>query len=241
MKKLFFILLVFIGLSLGAQNPFGWNDGSYPLTSYQIKPAENSWYISGDLIYSAFKVDTSFYASGAKWSTSSVGFGMAFKNDNSISIKNGFVIDEPVYWGVWRESSVLQLNLKSSYTADYITYAVFELDSISLDVKDNPYYSLDPVWPTITELKVKKPVTTKALTMAQFMAYKPLMPKYASLDRPEVSETAAVIRVGKYFNSCTIRFGEADVRKGYLLMKIYATPLQNSKSTETFKTYKIYW
>lgn len=171
-----------------------------------------------------------------------MGFAMAFANLHDIPVKTGFGGDEQVYWGVCRKGVISQLKLISTYKGKYDINAVFAMTDEILTVYDNPYYSLNPVWPDITELMVKKPVTTKALTMSQFMDYKPLLPIYhAGGLKPEIVEGGAKLLVSKYFNSCTIRFSKADVEKGYIMIKIHATPLKNSKSEQVFKIYKIYW
>jgi hypothetical protein len=233
---------MFIGLALGAQNPLGYNDGNFPSTNYLIDPADNAWYQKGDSIYSIFKINDEYFASGVKWSKSKMGFAMAFANIHDMPVKTGFGADEQVYWGVCRKGLIYKLNLQNTYPGKYDTNAVFAITDEILIVHDNPYYSLNPIWPDITELRVKKPVTTKDLTMSQFMAYQPLMPKYhAGGLKPEIVEGDVTLKVNKYFNSCTLRFTKAAVEKGYIFLKIVATPLKNSTSDQVSKTYKIYW
>lgn len=225
------------------KNSLAWNNGNFPIINYLIDKKDNAWYRTLDNIYSMFKIDDKFYVSGIKWSKSTMGFAMAFGNDDSVPVKNGFESGEQIYWGVLKEDGVHELTLVSTYQGILDINAIFELTDNILDVNDNPYYSLDMVWPRITELKVNKPVTNKALTMSQFIAYKPLMPQYHGGGlTPEIVEGKVTLKVvPKYFNSCTIRFTKEAVDKGYILLKIKANPLPNSNSTITEKTYKIYW
>lgn len=242
-------------------NPIGWSDGNFPIVLLNVFKAENIWLNDGDLIYSAFKVDGKYYASGVKEAANGMCFIMAFGNvgsnkvqlseadyisingfDDRIPVKVGFDANEPIYWALLREGVIYQLDLISESVGNYGKQAKFEVTNNVIEILDNPYYSLNPVWPEITELKVKVPTTTKALTFSQFMSFRTLMPKWTNgYFVPEIVEGSAKLRVNKYFNACTIRFTKTDVEKGFILLKIKATTLKNSYSENTSKTYKIYW
>ena len=232
-----------------AQNPEGWNDGNLPLTLYKIDSKQNGWLQKGDSIYSAFEIEKQLYASGVKWSKNAIAFGMAFHNDKSVPVKNGFEVGEKIYWGVCRNGKIWELELQNTFEKNGDVYAIFQLGERPLIILDNPYYSLDPVWPEITELRINEPTTTKALKFYQFMpGFSALTPKWTTGSFfPEISETNAVLRFSKgrngiiFLNACEIRFRKADVEKGYFMLKIHATPLKNSQSKQFFKTYKIYW
>jgi hypothetical protein len=228
--------------STGQQNPAAWNDGNFPAVLYLIEGNSNPWLQKNDSIYSAFAIDGVLYASGVKWSRNLTGFGMAFWNTNEMPVKTGLVSDEPIYWGVCRDGVIWELELQSKSGRVGNTYAIFRLGDKRLEIKDNPYYSLDPVWPDVSELRIETPATNKALKFPAFMDYRDILPKFTSgYFVPEIIEGNGKLTKSKYFNSCSYRFTSQDLERGFITLKIHATPLKNSASEQVFKTYKIYW
>lgn len=216
---------------------------------YIIEGKVNPWLQKGDSIYSAFEIDGQLYASGVKWSQNLTAFAMAFWATNDITVKTGISAGDAIYWGVCRNGIIWELVLISKEGRGGNTYATFQLGDQKLEINDNPYYSLNPVWPEITEFRIDEPTTAKALKIYQLMpGFSALTPKFTTGSfLPEISETNAVLRISKgrngiiFLNSCSIRFRNEDVEKGYFMLKINATPLKNSQSEQFFKTYKIYW
>lgn len=223
-------------------NPLAWCDGNFPSTLYLIDKADNPWYMKGDSIYSAFKINDEYYASGVKWSKSSMGFAMAFANVHGMPVKVGFGTDEQVYWGVCRKGVIYQLSLQSTYPGKYDTNAVFEITDIVLAVQDNPYYSLNPLWTDVTDFKIKPPIAGKWIYFRDVLAYKPMTPKYVEGScKLEICEGTATIKYGKMFNETKIKFTTADIERGYICVVIRAVPLKNSTSTKTYQEFKLYW
>ncbi len=234
--------------STTVNRPLCYNNGNFPMKNYIINPVDNSWYKTGDEVYSMFKIGDDYYANAMKYSKSTMGFAMAFANDNTVPVKNGFLEDETVYWGVLRDGGMTELKLDSTYLGQCDINAIFAETDHVLDVKDNLYYSLNPEWPEITELKITTPLITKSMTFAQLIPYKKLTPKWTTgYFTPELSETKAVLKLSKnkqlqvYLNACSIRFSKADVAQGYFILKLKTDVLANSNSKDTERKYKIYW
>jgi len=224
------------------ENPLGWNEGNFPSTLYLIDPADNDWYTKGDSIYSMFKINDEYYASGVKWSKSSMGFAMAFANVHGMPVKVGFGTDEQVYWGVCRKGIIYQLSLQTTYKGKYDTNAVFAMTDEVLTVLDNPYYSLNPVWPDVTDFKIKPPTAGKWVYFRDIISYKNMLPKYIECTtKLTVCDGCALVKYGKYFNETKLKFSDADIAKGYISITIFAQPLKNSNSKQTSKTYKLSW
>lgn len=222
--------------------PLFWNNGEFPAVLYLIEKKTNDWLKVTDVICSAYEFEGKLYASGAKTSKNTTAFGMAFWNDTNIPVKSGLNVGDVPVWAVYREGEMYQLDLVNTTVRNNSTYAKFELTTKPIEILDNLYYSIDPVWPEITALETERPTTAKALTFSQFMDYKPLLPKFTTGNFvPEIVEGDAKLRLSKYFNACTIRFNEAGVANGYILLKVNAKPLQNSQSKDNSRTYKIYW
>lgn len=240
--------MLIISITVTAQNPLTWNNGSFPIKNYIINPVDNAWYQTGDSIYSIYKIGDYYYANAVKWSKSSMGFAMAFANDSGVPLKNGFIEGDVIYWGVCRDGNITEIKLISTYAGQYDVNSIFAETEHALDVKDNLYYSLNPIWPTITELKIAVPGTSKAIPFSKLMPYSELTPKWTTgYFTPEISGTDAILKLSKnkiglvFLNSCTIRFKKADVDRGYFYLKIKATVLANSRSSDTERVYKIYW
>lgn len=251
MKNVALVFMLMISsLLMSAQNPLGWNEGNFPIKNYLINKTdtENTWYEKGDSIYSIFKMDNAYYANGVKWSKSSKGFAMAFANAGDVPVKNGFFPDDTIYWGRCRNGIITQINLIKVYKGELGEYAIFAETERILTVLDNPYYSLDPIWPVLLELKIEVPTYKKAMTFAQLMPYGKLTPKWTTgWFTPVISETKAKLTLAKgkngivFLNQCTIRFSKDDVAQRYFYLTIKATPLPNSTSPYKEQTYKIHW
>lgn len=238
-------MLMIVSVFAVAQNPWPWNNGNFPMKLYKINPVDNKdWYQTGDSIYSIYKIGDVYYANAVKWSKSSVGFAMAFANDDDIPVKNGFTKSDSIYWGRCRGGVITQLKT-ISFSGEYATFVPLGV----ITVKDNLYYSMKPIWPEITEFLIDKPITSKALKFYQFMpGYSKLTPQWTTgYFTPELSETTAKLTLSKgrngiiFLNACTVRFSKQDVAKGYFYLTIKAEPLKNSDSNYKSKKYKIYW
>jgi hypothetical protein len=111
-----------------------------------------------------------------------------------------------------------------------------------MEILDNPYWSLNPIWPDIDELKVSIPVANTYIPFGYFFTYDKLTPSQTpGWFTPEIVEGDAKLRVSKYFGSCSIRLSTTDVLRGYIKMKISAQLFPNSTSEQSSKIYKIYW
>lgn len=245
------LMFMFSLLLTSAQNPLPWSNGNFPIKNYLIDPGKNSsWYAQGDSIYSIFKVNEKYYASGVKWSKSSMGFAMAFANDGEVPtlVQNGFLPDDVIYWGRCRKGVITQINLISTYKGKLGECAVFAETEHILTVEDNPYYSLDPIWPVLTDLKIEVPTYKKAMTFTQLMDLNKITPKWTEgWYTPELSGTNAKLKLAKnrdgkiFLNACTIRFSKDDVAQRYFFLKIIANPLPNSTSPYKEQVYRIHW
>lgn len=251
------------------EKPLPWNDGNFPSTIFYVHKNDNPWMVNGQTVFSMFKVDGQFYASGEKEIGDNQCFAMAFHNTGSDTpyqlafdvfptglskepIKTGLDFDEPIYWGVWNGQNIKQLILKGTYTSRAGEAAIFELTDVVMDVLDNPYWSLDPIWPVDTTLKIKPP-TTKQTFRLYNLADKGndgrlFYPKYLLKLQWQVVEGTTTVKNSYnkskdvyYLNDAGFRFSQADINKGYILVKLYGTPHPNSMSTDTSKIYKIYW
>jgi len=251
MKRLVFILMMFIGFALSAQNPLPWSSGNFPIEHYLINKTdvENTWYEKGDSIYSAFEMDDKFYASGVIWSKSSMGFASAFGNDGSVSVKNGFIKGDSIYWGVCKKGVIHQLKRISTYKSQYGTNAIFIPTGDTLQVLDNPYFSLNPIWTDNLNYRIKKPEKLNRDYFLYNLAFtggkdwRLQYPKYLSGLKWEMYYGSSKVTNDKkgFLNQAKFRFTQADVDRGYILLKLTGTPYKNSRSADTSRVYKIYW
>lgn len=251
-------------------NPIGWSDGNFPIVLLNVFKHENIWLQDGDLIYSAFKVDGKYYASGIKEAANGMCFIMAFGNhgtdkiqlseadyitlgiNNKIPVKVGFDNSEPVYWGLCREGVIYQLDLISESNGNYGKQAKFEVTNNVMEILDNPYWSLDPVWPDDVTVKIKPPTTRKAFRLYNLALPYPdgslKYPKYLLKLQWEIVEGTTTVKNSYnksndvyYLNDAQFRFSQADIENGFILVKMKGTTLKNSYSENTSKIYKIYW
>lgn len=260
---------MFIGLALGAQNPLPWSDGNFPSTLINVFKADNvSWLQNGDSIYSAFKVEDKYYASCVKVVSRDMVFLMAFGNtgtgtvqlsdvdsvsivgyDDKIPVKVGFNNKETIYWGVCRDGIIYKLNLISKKVGKYGEEGKFMLTDSIVDILDNPYYSVNPVWPLNINYRIKKPEKLNRDYFLYNLAFtggkdwRLQYPKYLSGLKWEMYYGSSKVTNDKkgFLNQAKFRFTQADVDRGYILLKLTGTPYKNSRSADTSRVYKIYF
>jgi len=212
---------------------------------------DNSWVKSGDYVYSAFQVDGKYYASGkstgAKVSgrpaqLSVIGKAWIDSPEDFPGIKTGFYRDEEIRWISYQNGSEYPLTLVNTYSIGGNICGVATLSMMPMEILDSPYWSLNPIWPSINELKVSIPKENIYIPFPYFFPYNLLTPTQTTgWFTPEVVQGDAKLRVSKYFGSCSIRLSTADVARGFILMKITAQLFVNATSEQVFKIYKIYW
>ena len=270
MKNQLIGLLMLLSIAVAAQKPLTWSNGEFPSTMYYANKADNPWMVDGQSVFSIFKADDKFYASGEKVIGNGQVFAMAFHNTGSDvpfrldfdavviglskeSVKTGLDHKETVYWGVWDGETIKKLNLVSTYTGRAGETAIFNLTDIIMEVHDNPYWSINPVWPSDTTLKIKTPTATNRQFYLYNLAYsgndgRLFYPKYLLKLNWEMVEgdTKVTNSYNKkkdiyFLNQAKFRFTQTDIERGYILVRLKGTPHKNSRSSETSKIYKIYW
>lgn len=251
------------------KKPLVWSDGEFPSTMYHVKKADNPWLRDGDSIFSLFKVGENYYACGEKLIGNNQVFAMAFHNtgsdeiyqvnfDNIVTglskepVKTGFDFNELVYWGVWDGLSIKKLSLKSTYDGRGGITAVFDLTDEDINGLDNPYWSINPIWPTDLTVKILPPTTRQAFRLYNLAVPYPdgrlNYPKYLLRLRWEMAEGTTTVKNSYnklkniyYLNDAQFRFTQADIDRGYIMVKLYGDVHCNSASTDTSRVYKIYW
>jgi hypothetical protein len=290
MKNQLIGLLMLISIGLTAQNPLGWSDGNFPSTLINVFKADNPWLENGDSIYSAFMVDDKYYASAVKVAERNMVFLMAFGNtgtgtvqlsdvdsvsivgyNDKIPVKVGFNNKELIYWGVCRDGIIYKLEMISKKNGKYGVEGKFALmDKIvdgqktylEIEIQDNPYYSLNPVWPENLNYRLKMPDTLQRRALQRdFYLYNMAYPwQLGGKNNPdwqmqypkyvqggslmwEIFDGKSTVKNDKkgFLNQAKFRIAIEDLRRGYMLLKLTATPLPNSKSTDVSRIFKIYW
>lgn len=276
MKRLMMLIaFMFSAAILFPQNPLPWNEGNFPTTMYYLTKADNGWLQSGDSIYSAFKVNDQYYASGVKVSSSTQVFIMAFNNAGTdvvqvsdddyitipgfgqdIPVKTGFDFNEQVYWGVCRDGVIKKLTFVNSYPGPAGTSGIFINSDTLMTILDNPYWSLNPVWPSNLNYRLKMPDTLQRRALQRdFFLYnlayssgadwRMQLPKYlkaGSLKWEMVDGKSKVTNDRKGFlNQAKFRLAIEDLRRGYMMVKLTGVQFPNSDSEDLSRIYRIYF
>ena len=220
--------------------PLSFKSTDFPVSMVILKQTDNPWLENGDYIYSVYQDKGLMFACWDIQYKSKNVIIKAFGNDD-YPVKTGFDKDEAITWGVYSEGCIFKLKL-IEYVWDGLTFGIGTVTDVQLYVNDNRYYSLDPLWPDIGELKITKPLPDKWYQMYELMSYGLIMPKYID-GSPWINITMgeAIIKPHKYFNSTKIKLTKADVARGYLVVTIQAKPLINSNFKSTSKQFRIFW
>lgn len=223
------------------EKPLSFKSTDFPSSMVVLMQRDNGWMQSGDFVYSIYTDDSAYYAC---WDVGFTGKDIIVKafNTDTYPVKTGLSPGEVPVWGFYRINKMCLLKM-STYKSDGLLFGRASPTGEYIEVADNKYYSLDPVWPDITELKIKPPIAAgRFIPIYNLIAYRPLMPLYVDgVCRLEICEGSATVRQGKFFNDTQIKFTAADIARGYIRVIIRAKALANSTSTNTYREYKIYW
>lgn len=224
-----------------------YSGGEYPLDMVILKKTDNPWLKAWDTIYSIYEIDGIYYASWGVTLKNGVNvIAKVFKDTGELPVKTGISVGQEVMWCVERDGVVYLLNITEMYSDGGIHCGKFSMSNITIELKDNPYYSLSPVWPDNTSLRIKIPQPNKAFTLYQLQFtegndYRLQMPKFIENLQWIKIGGDVVINTNKYLNSFLFKFSNFDIANGSINVKMQGTALKNSSSSDTSRIYNIYW
>jgi len=259
MKKIFLILTIILAsFSMQAvdEKPLSFKSTDFPTNIIIMYQEENTWLKKGDAIYAVYQDEGLYYADfdvtyldknngyykGEKAKSVII---KSFSSDPEFQVKTGFYNDEQIIWALWRNNLMTVFTL-STYSSQGLIFGVGTLTNTIIQVYDNLYYSIDPLWPPAEQmiLNIYPPVTKRNIVFYQLKkADNKLVkyPLYLENMRWELYEGFGKVTTRALLNNTLFYFTDADIRRGYIKVKLIGTTLKNSASEDTFRIYTIAW
>ena len=197
----------------------------------------------GDLIVSAFMHEGNYYACWeAKVASngSCIGKGLG---DSELPAKTGFAEGETVYYFIYRNGEYLDVYLLASYQKNSITLWQAEIGDQPIQVFDNPYYSLDPVWPDIdfTVTPYEQIPTSKYADrhLWNYIQWSKYFPQHVQNTTVTLLSGKGKFYPSKYTNTLGYWFKDQTEKEVKFLIK--CTPLKNSRSADNERVLILKW
>ena len=219
--------------------PVGYVSSEFPTSIIILKQTDNPWLMKGDELFSAYQDSGNYYAIKSDVFSSDNMIIKAFPNDK-LPVKTGLSGGESPVWAVWRDNKMNLLTI-TTRQEEGLTFGKAVISENTITILDNKYYSLDPVWPEVSQLETAPPKAHKYYFFYEVTLYRSLMPLYCSDVKLEIAEGDAVLKYGKYFNETSIKISPSDIARGHIDIIIRGKALKNSKSTDTFRKYRLFW
>lgn len=246
MKKLAVVMMVMLmTLTLSAQ--LTWR--GYTEFPVDIRIVERGVMITGaqngDTIYSYFTVNGINYASW--YGICSLRDGTIAKalGDSDLSVRTGFLQDEEVSYAVKTGGVHKKVIWTGTYEKSEQTLWLAYLSEEVVQIEDNPYYSLSPVWPAFdAEIYPYAQVPTTAYRdrfLYKYIQWNKYLPQNISGWTIQLVEGTGRLTVAKSPSQSTYTFTKADMLRRSVTFKIVVTPLQNSASKDTSRTIILKW
>lgn len=198
-----------------------------------------------DEIISYFTIDGINYACfGGICSLTNGTIGKAMA-DSNLPKRTGFLDGEQINYAVYNNGEYKKVVWTNSYEKSGHTLWEGQLGEV-VEIEDNPYYSIDPVWPESDYIASPYSTAPKASAMkvklSKHFKVGEYVPKYYETYTFELVEGDGVIYpYDKVPNNVSYKFTKTDIAREYIKVKIVCTPLKNSGSKDTERILKLQW
>lgn len=202
----------------------------------------------GDQIISYFTVDDINYACHEGVCSLTKGTVGKAMRDSELPKRTGFLPGDQYNYAVYHDGQYRAVVWTENYAKEGHTLWKGYLSDV-VSIQDNPYYSLDPYWPS--DAVVDYTVTPYALPPTTHFAdrylYKYIkwinyLPKYyQSLNLTLLEGTGKLTSNAKNISQSTYHFSKADIDKKQVRFIINCVPLKNSGSKDTQRVITLKW
>jgi hypothetical protein len=207
----------------------------------------------GDEIVSYYPYGGEYFASHKGVCSLTSGTVAKAMQDSDLPIKTGFYPDDEINYAVYQNGKYYKVEWGNYTSRGGNKYYEGSVTRDVVDIKDNLYYSLPPVWPdqihpvfpentyTIHPYG-EKPIlgTMKLFRLIQIQKYLPKFYQPYGNVFSVVEGTGKVI-VTKDISQSSYVFTQADLNRKSITLRITTVPLPNSGSKDTFRDLKLSW
>jgi hypothetical protein len=197
----------------------------------------------GDEIISYFSIEGVNYAGHSGTCSLTKGtIGKAMPNGD-YPVITGFIQGMPFNYAVYHEGQYYKVEWTGSYTKSGHTLWNGKLTD-TVQIKDNPYWSLDPEWPEIDhEVQAYRAPLTGKSNLYLYFPIQRYMPKYYKPYSCKFStiEASGRLTKPKDISRTAYTFTKTDLQRGYITLLLSCEPFVNSTSVDTERAIKLIW
>ena len=243
------VALVFSVLFALAQPPLTHRGGA--AMPGEMAYATFSDFEPGDQILSAYEFEGEFYASWLQPARASTFIIRVMADDSDTPVKTGVSTGEYPFYFLLRDDKLTLLDAERT-KGSWINTIVLSDTRVEIEVHDNLYFTLCPVWPEVYEVTIstipfdinQPPNRWSRIPFFRWLAANQFWPQFIS-DWDIVLVTGdGVLTVparNKTLGACTYRFHPADIERGYIELKVKVVPLANCESDNLTRNVKIFF
>ncbi len=227
MKKTILLLFpLFAAIILTAQ-PLTHRGGS--AMPAEMAYATFSEFQPGDQILGAYELNGEFYASWIQPARAGTFIIRAMADDDDTPLKTGVSAGEdPFYFLVRDDNLTLLESLRTK--GSWMNTIVLTDTRVEIEVHDNLYYSLCPVWTDVDEITLTKTPPLSNLPFFRWFPYNQVQPLYTESIEFELVTGSGRLTPSRTLNHWRYWFRPDDLERGYIELQIKATPLANCES-----------
>lgn len=220
------LLLLMAAINLSAQLTYR---GGSEFPAEQLLVKFQDWQL-GDTIFSAYLFEGQLYAS---WmdvpKPSSTGqFFIRAMRDNNLQVQTGLKQGEEAFYLLKRNGQFTYLTVNRTKLTDWWGEAVLIATDVRLTLNDNLYYSLCPEFPDVASSRSRyKPKAGEYVYFYKILTFNEFMPLYTSAVIFEVKTGTGKLFPAKTTNYYRYQFTSQDIARGFITLKMKATPLKN--------------
>jgi hypothetical protein len=195
----------------------------------------------GDEIISYFSIEGVNYAGHSGTCSLIKGtIGKAMPNGD-YPVITGFIQGMPFNYAVYHEGQYYKVEWTGSYTKSGHTLWNGKLTD-TVQIKDNPYWSLDPEWPDFMPQvqAMKAPVIGKQ-KLYNYLQIQKYMPVYYMPFSCKFSiiEASGKLTITKDISQTSYTFTDLDMQRGYITLLLSCEPFVNSQSVDNSRAIKL--
>jgi len=208
----------------------------------EILLATFSGFRQGDIIYSAYQVNGRVYASWSQPAAEKEFFIRAMADDGENPVKTGvdLVVKESPVYILYRENFFTMLKVERMPGDRYYSRARLTETEKLVHLNDNLYYSQCPKWPENVETTARNnPRRNSSEYFYTWLNFNEVLPKYYERLDFELVTGDGSLTPAKSLNYWRYQFKDEDFQRGYIVLKVIATPLKNCKSIENERVIRV--
>ena len=194
----------------------------------------------GDQILSAYEFEGEFYASWLQPARASTFIIRVMADDSDTPVKTGVSPGEYPFYFLLRDDKLTLLDAERT-KGSWINTIVLSDTRVEIEVHDNLYFTLCPIWPEVDSIMLNSTPALSNLPFNRWLPYNQFQPLFTESLEFELVKGSGRLTPSGTLNFWRYWFRPADIDRGYIELKVKAIPLANCESDNLTRNVKIFF